>query len=211
MQVYQRESDDDDDDDDGAWSIAVNALGNSSHTVTSLAAGTTYQFYVLIHSYGKTDETDIITVTTGALSITFRYNCSPVLFRTCLKRIPIDHRLLLSAVVSRPSRHLGSIRSSSTFFEPVTEKETHPLLTNSPAKSCFIDPAPTWFLKQFSAHIVPVILFLGSLSLQTGTFPSTLKHSLVRPHTKKPTLDPEVANNYRFISNLPYISKADKI
>jgi len=34
-----------------------------------------------------------------------------------------------------------------------------------------------------------------------------LKHALVHPRIKKPTLAPEVANNYRTISNLPYISK----
>jgi len=32
-----------------------------------------------------------------------------------------------------------------------------------------------------------------------------LKHALVHPRIKKPTLGPEVANHYRPISNLPYI------
>jgi hypothetical protein len=43
--------------------------------------------------------------------------------------------------------------------------------------------------------------------LQTGIFPPTLKHALVYPRIKKPTLDTEVLNNYRPISNLSYISK----
>ena len=67
-----------------------------------------------------------------------------------------------------------------TSFQPVTEKEIRTLLANSPAKSCSIDPVPTWLLKQLSAHITPVICFLCNLSLRTGTFPSTLKHALVR-------------------------------
>ena len=94
-----------------------------------------------------------------------------------------------------------------TSFEPVTEKEIQTLLSNSPAKSCSVDPIPTWLLKQLSVHIVPVICFLCNLSLRTGTFPPALKHALVHPRIKKPTLDPEVANHYRPISNLPYISK----
>jgi len=62
-------------------------------------------------------------------------------------------------------------------------------------------------LKQLSVHIAPVICYLCNLSLLTGTFPPTLKHALVYPRIKKPTLDPEVVNHYRPISNLPYISK----
>jgi len=62
MQVYQREI------GAGGWLMPVNASSNSSHRVTSLTASTTYQFYVRIQSYGKTDQTDIVNVTTGACS-----------------------------------------------------------------------------------------------------------------------------------------------
>jgi len=55
--------------------------------------------------------------------------------------------------------------------------------------------------------MVPVICRLCMLSLQTGLFPSTLKHALVHPRIKKPTLDPGVVSNYRPISNLSFISK----
>ena len=40
-------------------------------------------------------------------------------------------------------RHVPSMSS----FEPVTEHEVRNLLTNTPAKSCSLDPVPTWFLK----------------------------------------------------------------
>ena len=46
-----------------------NASSNSSHTVTLLSPGTTYEFYVQISSYGKTDRTDTETVTTGAAAM----------------------------------------------------------------------------------------------------------------------------------------------
>jgi len=43
-----------------------NASNNSSHTVTMLTPGTTYEFYVLIQSYGNTATTNTTTITTGA-------------------------------------------------------------------------------------------------------------------------------------------------
>jgi hypothetical protein len=46
-----------------------------------------------------------------------------------------------------------------------------------------------------------------NLSLQTGVFPTNLKHALVLPRIKKPTLDLDVISSYRPISNLSYISK----
>ena len=94
-----------------------------------------------------------------------------------------------------------------TSFEPVTEQEISKLLSTSPSKSCCLDPIPTWLLKRISAHIAPIICYLCNLSLSSGTFPPVLKHALVFPRIKKPTLNPEVVNNYRPISNLPYISK----
>ena len=99
------------------------------------------------------------------------------------------------------------IRPRLTSFELVTEEDISKLLFNLPAKSCSLDPVPTWFLKQLTVPMVPVICRLCNLSLQTGLFPSTLKHALVHPRTKKPTLNPGVVSNYRPISNLSFISK----
>jgi len=72
------------------------------------------------------------------------------------------------------------------------------------SKSCSLDPVPTWFLKQLTVPMVSVICRLCNLSLQTGLFPSTLKHALVHPRIKKPRLDPGAVSNYRPISNLSY-------
>lgn len=43
--------------------------------------------------------------------------------------------------------------------------------------------------------------------MQTGIFPTVLKHARVLPLLKKPTLDPDATSSYRPISNLSYISK----
>jgi len=48
-------------------SVSVyNASSNTSHTTTGLSAGTEYEFYVQVQSYGKTARTDAARVTTGA-------------------------------------------------------------------------------------------------------------------------------------------------
>jgi len=76
-----------------------------------------------------------------------------------------------------------------------------------PAKSCSLDPIPTWLLKLLTPHIAPIICKLCNLSLHNGVFPTPLKQALVLPILKKNNLDPDVASSYRPISNLPYVSK----
>ena len=44
-------------------------------------------------------------------------------------------------------------------------------------------------------------------SLVTGLVPNSLKEAMLTPILKKPNLDQEDLNNYRPISNLPYLSK----
>ena len=46
-----------------------------------------------------------------------------------------------------------------------------------------------------------------NLSLQSGIFPESLKMAVVKPLLKKKSLDPSVLNNYRPVSNLPFIGK----
>jgi len=43
----------------------LNASSTTSHTVTTLSPGTTYEFYLMIQSYGNTAKTDARTITTG--------------------------------------------------------------------------------------------------------------------------------------------------
>ena len=92
-----------------------------------------------------------------------------------------------------PQPHTPCTRSSSC------------CLTGLPAKSCSLDPIPTWLLKHISATISPILCH--NLSFQRGIFPSQLKHAVVTPRLKKPTLDPDTASSYRPISNLSFISK----
>ena len=44
-------------------------------------------------------------------------------------------------------------------------------------------------------------------SLQTGVFPTSFKTAVVKPLLKKSNLDHNILNNYRPVSNLPFLSK----
>ena len=55
--------------------------------------------------------------------------------------------------------------------------------------------------------LLPKITNLVNISLETGTFPKALKTAVIKPLLKKSSLDATVLNNYRPISNLPFLGK----
>ena len=74
-----------------------------------------------------------------------------------------------------------------------------------------MDPIPTSLLKeciksQGSHALLSLITDIVNSSLENG-LPTSLKGAYVSPLLKKPSLDKEQLNNYRPISNLPFISK----
>ncbi len=66
---------------------------------------------------------------------------------------------------------------------------------------------PTWLLKECLPQLLPLITLIVNKSLDQADVPSSLKHALVRPLLKKPTLDTEVLKSYRPVSNLSFLSK----
>jgi len=76
-----------------------------------------------------------------------------------------------------------------------------------PNKSSPVDFIPTSIIKSCSDVFVPLIAHLAKLSFIEGKFPSRYKTPSVTPLLKKKKLDPDVASNYRHISNLHTISK----
>ena len=54
---------------------------------------------------------------------------------------------------------------------------------------------------------MPLITAIINKSLATSVVPACFKRAVVRPLLKRPGLDKEVLNNYRPVSNLPYVSK----
>ena len=88
-----------------------------------------------------------------------------------------------------------------------TSEEIESLIRNNPVKSCELDPIPTKLLKECAAIISPYIADVVNPSLQSGKVPKALKIAHIHPLLKKPSLDPECLQNYRPVSNLPYLSK----
>uniref|UniRef100_A0A8C6UMC1 Reverse transcriptase domain-containing protein n=1 Tax=Neogobius melanostomus TaxID=47308 RepID=A0A8C6UMC1_9GOBI len=81
------------------------------------------------------------------------------------------------------------------------------LIQKSKISSCQLDPLPTALVKASTPAISPLITNIIQASLTTGTVPFPLKTAAVTPILKKPGSDPSDLNNFRPISNLPFISK----
>ena len=73
--------------------------------------------------------------------------------------------------------------------------------------TCPLDPIPTKFFKDNFECMEDDVLALISSSLTSGTFPQEFKTALIKPLLKKTNLDPLLLQNYRPISNLPFLSK----
>ena len=96
---------------------------------------------------------------------------------------------------------------SLNVFSAVTESEIRKIIAKSPTKSCSLDPAPTWMVKDSVDELIPMVTILVNLSLQSANMPDSMKQALVTPLLKKDDLDPEVLKNYRPVSNLSFLSK----
>ncbi len=66
---------------------------------------------------------------------------------------------------------------------------------------------PTKLFKSVLNCLVNDVLEIVNTSLLSGIFPTSLKHATVTPLLKKSNLDPFVLENYRPISNLPFLGK----
>ena len=101
-----------------------------------------------------------------------------------------------------------SCRTTFVEFQQVTVDDVRKFITDSPTKSCSLDPIPTWLLKsELLEELLPFITRLINASLSEGNFPSSFKSARVVPLIKKPNADKENLKNYRPISNLSFISK----
>ena len=62
------------------------------------------------------------------------------------------------------NNHLLCSTPLSTFMD-ATEIEIRNIIKLSPAKSCELDPLPTWLLKECMAELVPTITDIVNMSL----------------------------------------------
>ncbi len=65
----------------------------------------------------------------------------------------------------------------------------------------------TWRLKLFSCELLPVITNVISASLATSVLSAVFNCAIVKPVLKKSTPDNDALHYYRYVSNLPIVSK----
>ena len=92
-------------------------------------------------------------------------------------------------------------------FQQVSEEEVFKLVKGLPDKTCDLDPIPTHLLKQLLPVLLPVLTHIVNRSLESGTFPASLKKAIVKPTIKNPSGDADSLPNYRPVSNLSTLSK----
>ena len=97
--------------------------------------------------------------------------------------------------------------ASLSELSPCTEDEVRKLISQSPTKSCGLDPIPTFLLKELVDVLLPYLTGMVNASLREGRLPSSQKHAVVTPLLKKFGLDPDELKNYRPVSNLTFVSK----
>ncbi|CAJ1082756.1 hypothetical protein KUCAC02_009465 [Xyrichtys novacula] len=97
--------------------------------------------------------------------------------------------------------------SSMTQFNPINIKTLEDIILNLNSSTCCLDILPTGFFKTVSNCMASDLLQIVNMSLLSGVFPQALKTAVIKPLLKKSNLDNSVMNNYRPISNLPFLSK----
>ena len=119
----------------------------------------------------------------------------------------LRHPLGLMTVEMQQPPNKTLVTAPMNILHPATEEEIQCIIVASPNKQCALDPFPTGLVKSCKDFLTPIIMQIVNKSLSTGEFPQAFKNALVTPLLKKRTLDEDVLNNYRPISNLPFISK----
>ena len=92
-------------------------------------------------------------------------------------------------------------------WTPVTTSEVEKLIGLAANKTCALDPAPTWLIKQFQHLLAPFMALFFNTSMNSGCVPQKHKQAIVFPKLKKDNLDATQLKNYRPISNLSFLSK----
>ena len=94
-----------------------------------------------------------------------------------------------------------------THFQLVSDDYVKEIIATSPKRFCQLDPLPASLFSECIDVLLPYITSIVNESLRSGGFPCEFKEALITPVLKKRNLDINVLNNYRPVSNLPFISK----
>uniref|UniRef100_A0A8C4TH24 Reverse transcriptase domain-containing protein n=2 Tax=Erpetoichthys calabaricus TaxID=27687 RepID=A0A8C4TH24_ERPCA len=106
-----------------------------------------------------------------------------------------------------PPKPQYSIINKLESFTRIDLPDLHKIISQMKPSTCALDPIPTNFFKEVSGVLIDNVLDIVNSSLDTGVFPDCLKTAVIKPLLKKNNLDPSALENYRPISNLPFLSK----
>ena len=95
-----------------------------------------------------------------------------------------------SATAAAPPPVFTHTGSNLDLFEICPPDEVSKIIKASAAKSCDLDPAPTFLVKEFLDELLPHLTRLCNVSIQSGCLPSSQKTAMVMPRLKKSGLDP---------------------
>ena len=93
-------------------------------------------------------------------------------------------------------------------FSPTTPTELSSLIKSMPKRSCSLDAIPGPLMTDCFSVLLPVFVNMISLFFKDGLVPALFKEAVLDPVIKKDSLDHEIYQNYRPISNLRFVSKA---
>ena len=122
----------------------------------------------------------------------------------------IHNQLTATSPTSLPDLEINPPRPPShplTSFSPITDSDLSSTVASMKSSTSALDPIPSSLVKACLPTLAPLITSIVNSSLSTGAVPPAFKLAAVTPILKKPGLDPDVPNNYRPISNLPFLSK----
>ncbi len=123
----------------------------------------------------------------------------------------IHHELLNSVLMSSDyengHNHICWSASNLSNFELPSHDYITKQIMKSKTSTCSLDPLPTVLVKSCNHSVSSIITAIVCSSLSSATVPSSLKTASITPLLKKTGVDPNDLNNYRPISNLPFISK----
>ena len=100
----------------------------------------------------------------------------------------------------------GSVKHIAE-FDPTSVAEMINVVSNSPVKSCALDPVPTYVVKGCIHVLAPFLVEIANKSFEQGVFPDSLKLACIRPLLKRADLNAEALNSYRPIANLKFVGK----
>ena len=89
----------------------------------------------------------------------------------------------------------------------VSSADLRRLILSSAAKSCELDPAPTFLIQEMIDDLLPFLTILCNASIREASLPTSQKRSILLPILKRDGLDPDDPSNYRPIANVTFLSK----